>query len=127
MVSLSYQKQLPFTASQLFNLVADIESYPDFLPYCLDLKLKSEQIRAGKRVRVAQIYVGYKLIKESFTTQVIEDEETYIISSSLISGPFSHLENKWQFEPRDVGEGAFVSLNLTYQFSNNLPAVHKGI
>ena len=61
------------SADDMFRLVADVESYPKFLPLCEELKLKRRERRDGKEVLIATMVVGYKLIRESFTTEVILD------------------------------------------------------
>lgn len=120
MTKISYKKHLPYSALQMYTLVADIESYPEFLPYCLGLKVLSTQSRLGKTIREAKMEVGYKLIKESFTTRVLEDPEAMSIRSSLVSGPFSALENIWRFEDCSSPNQCCIYLDLEYEFSSKL-------
>ena len=119
MAEIKHQKHLPFTPEQMYNLVQDIEKYPEFLPYCTGLNVLSEQERSGKRIRVAEMTIGYKMLKESFTSRVLEDEKALAIRTSLVSGPFSHLENSWSFVSDEKG-GCLLQFYLTYTFSSKM-------
>src|SRR4029079_19662889 len=85
------------SAEDMFALVADIESYPKFLPLCEELMLKRREMRDGEEVLIAVMAVGYKLFRESFTTEVVLDREAQTIAVSYLDGPFSYLENNWRF------------------------------
>ena len=92
------------SADDMFKLVADVESYPKFLPLCEALKLKRREHRDGKEVLIATMVVGYKLIRESFTTEVILDSDARTIVVHYLDGPFSYLENRWTLPPVDIEE-----------------------
>ena len=79
------------SADDMFRLVADVESYPKFLPLCEALKSKRRERRDGKEVLIATMVVGYKLIRESFTTEVILDADARTIVVHYLDGPFSYL------------------------------------
>ncbi len=87
------------SADDMFALVADVESYPKFLPLCEALTLKRREQRDGKEVLTATMRVGYKLIRESFTTEVVLDPAARTILVHYLDGPFAFLENRWQFLP----------------------------
>ncbi|ODA68445.1 Ribosome association toxin RatA [Methyloligella halotolerans] len=87
------------SARNMFDLVADIEKYPGYLPLCEDLKIVSTEERNDKRVLIAKMQVGYKLIRESFTTEVVLDPADRLILVEYLDGPFSFLENRWRFMP----------------------------
>ncbi len=89
-------------AADMFALVADVEAYPRFLPLCLGLRVRKRSTgAAGLEVIVADMDVGYKSIRETFTSKVTLDPANLKILVEYIDGPFSHLENRWTF--RDTG------------------------
>ena len=87
------------SARNMFDLVADIEKYPGYLPLCEDLKIVRREERDGKQVLSAKMQVGYKLIRESRTTEVVLDPAERLILVEYLDGPFSFLQNRWHFKP----------------------------
>ncbi|MEL6968207.1 MAG: SRPBCC family protein, partial [Pseudomonadota bacterium] len=85
-------------AKDMFDLVADIERYPEFVPLCQSLTLRSRREKAGRTVLVADMTVGYKAIRETLTCQVVLNESALTISASYLDGPFKYLTNDWRFE-----------------------------
>lgn len=106
-------------ADDMFRLVSDVESYPKFLPLCEDLKLKRRERRDGKEVLIATMVVGYKLIRESFTTEVILDSEARTIVVHYLDGPFSFLENRWTFRPL-TAKSCEIDFYIAYSFRSRL-------
>ena len=106
----------------MFDLVADVEKYPGFVPLCKDLTVKSRrQLDGGKQVLVADMTVAYKVIKETFATKVTLDPERGEILVEYLDGPFRHLENKWTFEP--TGEyKCIVGFYIAYEFKSRMLA-----
>jgi coenzyme Q-binding protein COQ10 len=107
------------SAEDMFALVADIESYPKFLPLCEELMLKRREMRDGEEVLIAVMAVGYKLFRESFTTEVVLDREAQTIAVSYLDGPFSYLENRWRFIPI-LPERCEVDFYIKYSFRSRL-------
>lgn len=107
------------TPEQMFALVADIGRYPEFLPLCEALVIRSQREREGKVLMVADMTVGYKAIRETFTTQVLLLKETLTIEVKYIDGPFRYLENRWRFEP-DVQGGCSVHFYIDYEFKSRI-------
>ena len=107
------------SADDMFRLVADVESYPKFLPLCEALKLKRRETRDGKEVLIATMVVGYKLIRESFTTEVILDAEDRSIVVHYLDGPFSYLENRWGFRPL-TSKACEIDFYIAYSFRSRL-------
>jgi coenzyme Q-binding protein COQ10 len=107
------------SADDMFRLVADVESYPKFLPLCEDLKLKRRERRDGKEVLIATMVVGYKLIRESFTTEVILDSDARTIVVHYLDGPFSYLENRWTFRPLTT-KNCEIDFYIAYRFHSRL-------
>ena len=107
------------SADDMFRLVADVESYPKFLPLCEALKLKRRERRDGKEVLIATMVVGYKLIRESFTTEVILDSDARTIVVHYLDGPFSYLENRWTFRPLTL-KTCEIDFYIAYSFRSRL-------
>ncbi|MEP7455543.1 type II toxin-antitoxin system RatA family toxin [Phyllobacterium sp. SB3] len=105
-------------AEQMFDLVADVEKYPQFLPMCESLKVRSRKERDGKVLLIADMTVGYKLIRETFTSQVLLKREENIIETKYIDGPFRYLDNRWQFVPDANPEHSTVKFYIDYEFKS---------
>ncbi|KKX33686.1 type II toxin-antitoxin system RatA family toxin [Rhizobium sp. LC145] len=104
------------TPEQMYALVADIERYPEFLPLCEALTVRSRKERDEKTLLVADMTVGYKAIRETFTTQVLLNPAERIIDVKYIEGPFKYLDNRWRFEP--VADGCKVHFFIDYEFKS---------
>ena len=104
-----------YTADQMFRLVTDIEAYPEFLPWC-----RSARARAGEEqdTTVATLEVARGPIRQSFTT-CNRNTLAKSVQMQLVDGPFKYLEGCWQFKPL-TGDGARVSLEIEFEFSNML-------
>ncbi len=114
MPSFKTTRHVPYTARQMFDLVADVEHYPEFLPLCEDLNIRQRlETDDGKPQLVADMTCGYKAIRETFTTRVTLDEPNQSIHVEYIDGPFSYLKNDWRFEPA-AGNGCRVHFHIDY-------------
>ena len=107
------------TADEMFALVADIEKYPQFLPLCEGLTVRSRKERDGKTLLIADMSVGYKAVRETFTTQVYLKPDERVIEVKYIDGPFRYLSNIWRFE--DTGPGrSDVHFFIDYEFKSRI-------
>jgi coenzyme Q-binding protein COQ10 len=104
---------------QMFDLIADVEKYPEFLPLCEALTVRSRKERAGKVLLLADMTVGYKAIRETFTTQVLLNKAERMIDVKYIDGPFKYLDNLWRFEDTGVG-GCSVNFFIDYEFKSRI-------
>ncbi|KOF22450.1 cyclase [Ensifer adhaerens] len=107
------------TADQMFDLVADVEHYPEFLPLCEALTVRSRKERDGKVLLMADMTVGYKAIRETFTTQVLLNKAERVIEVKYIDGPFKYLDNRWRFEPAGEGQ-SIVHFYIDYEFKSRI-------
>lgn len=124
-------RRVPFTPQQMYALVADVEQYPQFLPLCEALTVKSRSMDQPQPVIVARMEIGYKAIREGFTTRVTLSPDQPAVLVSYLDGPFHHLENKWRFlpahDPRAKdGEGCDIAFWIDYQFKSPLLGVLMG-
>ncbi|WP_331374152.1 type II toxin-antitoxin system RatA family toxin [Sinorhizobium chiapasense] len=107
------------SADQMFDLVADVERYPQFLPLCEALSVRSRKERDGKVLLLADMTVGYKAIRETFTTQVLLNKAERKIDVNYIDGPFKYLDNEWRFEPTSE-KLSIVHFYIDYEFKSRL-------
>lgn len=124
MPSFATQRHVPFTAAQMFALVADVERYPEFLPFCSSLKVLSRQAIEGGEESVARMTVGYKAINESFTSRVRTDVADKRIDVAYLDGPFRYLENRWRLI--DDERGSTIDFFIDYEFKSRMLAVIAG-
>ncbi len=118
MPSFSTKRRVPFSATQMYALVADVERYPEFLPMCTGLTVTSRDMVAGGENLVARMSVGYKTISEAFTTQVHLRPAALAVDANYIDGPFKRLENSWRFV--DTSGGSDVDFHISYEFKSAL-------
>lgn len=104
---------------QMFALVADVENYPEFLPLCEALSVRSRRERDGVTLLVADMTVGYKAVRETFTSQVVLKPADNRIDVKYIDGPFRYLNNRWRFEETPDG-GASIHFFIDYEFKNRI-------
>jgi coenzyme Q-binding protein COQ10 len=108
------RRVLPYTPEQLYNLVADIERYPEFLPWCLAARIRK---REGRTIH-ADLMIGFRMVRERFTSKV-ELEPTRRIDVSYAEGPFKYLNNHWEFN--DAPNGACeIDFFVEFEFRNRM-------
>jgi coenzyme Q-binding protein COQ10 len=109
--------------ARMFELVADVERYPEFLPFCKSLVVRRRTNNdEGVETVVAAMSIGYKAINESFTSRVNLDRPRLKIMAEYVDGPFSFLDNRWTFTPdQSLGpDGCAVEFYITYEFKNRM-------
>lgn len=112
-------RRVSHSAQNMFDLVADVERYPEFLPLCEALKVRTKRERDGKTMLVADMTVGYKKIRETFTSQVILKPDENRIDVSYIDGPFRYLDNRWTFTDNADGTSD-VQFYIDYEFKSRV-------
>ena len=125
MVGIRETRRLPYSAEQMFDLVADIERYPEFVPLCQSLNTRSSRHKAGREILLADMTAGYKSIRETFTCQVLADSQALKIDVKYIEGPFKHLHNAWGFEARGK-DNCCVHFHLDYELRSKMLAMAAG-
>ena len=122
----SSRRRVRHTAPQMFDLVADVERYPEFVPLCKSLKVRQRTpTEDGTEVIVADMTVSFKLVRETFTSRVTLDRPNLKIMVEYLRGPFSSLENRWTFEPKS-GTECDVGFFITYEFKSRMLAMLMG-
>ena len=126
MPKFSSKRRVNHSASEMFDLVADVERYPEFVPLCSALKIRQRMAKPDStEVLVADMTVSFKLVKESFTSRVTLDRASLNILVEYLRGPFSNLENRWTFEPKSDVE-CDVGFFLNYEFKSRMLAMLMG-
>ena len=110
MTTHSEQKLVPFTPDQLFEMVSDVQSYPKFLPWCVGARIRS----ADDELIVADLMIGYKLLRERFTSRVTLDRAKWKIETEFTDGPFKFLRNQWEF--KSCPEGCQIVFLVEFEF-----------
>src|SRR4051794_30124562 len=126
MPSFNSRRPVKHSAPQMFDLVADVERYPEFVPLCSSLKVRQRTPQAdGTEIVICDMTVSFKLVREAFTSRVTLDRPNLKIQVEYLRGPFSNLENRWTFEPKtdvDCDVGFF----LTYEFKSRMLSMLMG-
>lgn len=109
-------------AAEMFDLVADVERYPEFLPLCQGLKIRRRvPLEDGREELVADMRIGYKAVRETFVSRVTLDRARQSILVEYVDGPFRKMENRWRFE--DIAGdnvASTVEFYLDYEFKSRL-------
>ncbi len=106
------------TARQMYDLVADVEAYPQFLPLCEGLRVRTRTpTPTHGEVLVADMQVGYGLIRERFTSKVTLEPDTLFIGSTYLDGPFKRMDNHWRFHDTSAGRSEVVFF-IDYEFKS---------
>lgn len=123
MPSHSETKRLPYTARQMYDLVADVASYPKFLPWTSAARIRSRTpVAGGGEVMEADLVISFKVFRERFGSRVTLWPEAQKIDTEYLDGPFRHMRSTWGF--RDVPGGCEVDFHVDFEFRN---AILQGI
>jgi coenzyme Q-binding protein COQ10 len=126
MPQFSSKRRVRHSAPQMFDLVADVERYPEFVPLCRTLKIRQRTPGPdGTEIVIADMTVSFKLVREGFTSRVTLDHPNLKILVEYLQGPFSNLENRWTFEPKSDG-ACDVGFFLAYEFKSRMLAMLMG-
>jgi coenzyme Q-binding protein COQ10 len=126
MPEFSTKRRVRHAAAEMFDLVADIRKYPEFVPLCSALTVKSRNEKDdGTIVMVADMTVAYKIVRETFTSRVTLDRPNLRIFVEYLSGPFKRMHNRWIFYP--AGDSAcHVEFFISYEFKSRALAMLMG-
>ncbi|MGH6922421.1 MAG: type II toxin-antitoxin system RatA family toxin [Propylenella sp.] len=121
----STTRRVPHPPEKMFDLVADVERYPEFVPFCERLTVRKRKSENGREVIVADMTIGYKLIRETFTSRVVFDRGALKIEGHDLAGPFRRMENHWTFHALPGG-GSEVRFQIAYEFRSRTLAMLMG-
>ena len=125
MPQFSTKRRVRHAATDMFNLVADVDKYPQFVPLCRALAVKSRTEKDGRIVLVADMTVAYKIIRETFTSRVTLDQQGLKILVEYLNGPFKRMQNRWTFYPVET-KVCDVEFFIDYEFRSRTLALLMG-
>jgi coenzyme Q-binding protein COQ10 len=110
-------KIMPYTAQQMYDLVADVQSYPKFLPWNAAARIRSREQFDDHEVMLADLVISFKVFREKFGSKVVLWPDEMKIDTQYLDGPFKYLKSWWQF--RDLGDGTCeVEFFVDFEFKN---------
>ena len=116
-------RTLPYTAQQMYDLVADVQSYPAFLPWTAAARIRSREDVGDTEVLLADLVISFKVFRETFGSRVILHPAEKRIETSYIDGPFRHMESVWAFRDMPAADGApgcEVDFTVDFEFRSRL-------
>lgn len=114
----SETKELPYSAQQMYDLVADVGKYPDFLPWTAAARIRSDVDQGDHRVMDADLVISFKVFRERFTSRVTLWPQDKRIDTEYLDGPFKYMHSNWRFE--DVQGGCKVHFHVDFEFRNRI-------
>ena len=126
MPQFSTKRRVQHSAADMFDLVADVKSYPEFVPMCSDMRVRSKTGKGeGVTVLVAAMTVAYKMVHQTFTSRATLDNSNLKILVEYLDGPFRRMQNRWAFHP--TGEQTCeVEFFIDYEFRSRTLAIMMG-
>ena len=118
MPSHSETRRLPYTAQQMYDLVADVASYPDFLPWTAAARIREVTDKGDHQVMLADLVISFKVFRERFGSRVVLWPDAMKIDTEYLDGPFKHMISNWAFQ--DADGGCDVSFAVDFEFKNRL-------
>jgi coenzyme Q-binding protein COQ10 len=112
----SETKKLPYTAQQMYDLVADVARYPEFLPWCAASRVRSVTPKGAAQVMDADLVISFKVFREKFGSRVTLWPEEKRIDTEYLEGPFKYMKSNWAFA--DVEGGCDVTFFVDFEFRN---------
>lgn len=125
MPQFSTKRRVRHAATDMFDLVADVEKYPQFVPLCSALTVKTRAEKDGRTVLVADMTVAYKIIRETFTSRVTLDRQSLTILVEYLDGPFKRMQNRWTFYSVET-KVCDVEFFIDYEFRSRTLAMLMG-
>lgn len=113
----SETRQLPYSAQQMYDLVADVANYPKFLPWCAAARLRSLTDQPdGTQLMEADLVISFKVFRERFGSRVLLNPMIKRIDTEYLDGPFKYLKSHWEFS--DAEQGCAVAFYVDFEFKN---------
>jgi coenzyme Q-binding protein COQ10 len=118
MPSHSESRRVPYDADLMFAIVADVERYPEFLPWVVALQVLSRAHQVGNEIVLAELQVGFHRLRERYTSRIVADPQNRTIDVTQVHGVFRELENRWRFTPD--GKGCRIDFSVQFEFQSRL-------
>lgn len=110
---------MPYTAQQMYDLVADVASYPKFLPWTAAARIRSTEPKDAGIEMLADLVISFKVFRERFGSRFMLYPEARKIDTEYLDGPFRHMKSNWSFQPSADG-GCDVSFFVDFEFKNRI-------
>ena len=110
----SEKRILPYAPGQMFDLVIDVDRYPEFLPWCIAARVT----RREPGLLVADMVIGFKMVRERFTSHVDYDAHALTVDTTYVNGPFKQMVSRWRFLPHP--EGCLIDFFVDFEFKSRL-------
>ncbi|HEX3808767.1 MAG TPA: type II toxin-antitoxin system RatA family toxin [Rhizomicrobium sp.] len=120
----SESRIVPYTADLMYSIAADVERYPEFVPWCAALRVLSRGREGDKKILVAETVVGFKALRERYTSRVVLDPGARTIDVTLVEGVFRRLENHWRFTP--MGAQSKLDFAIMFEFKSKMLSAIAG-
>lgn len=114
----SESRIVPYDADLMFSIVADVERYPEFLPWVAGLRVLSRATEEGRDIAIAEMQVGFHYLRERYTSRIVLDPVARRVDVRQVHGVFRELENCWRFTPE--GRGCRIDFFVSFEFRNRL-------
>jgi|TARA_B100000780_G_scaffold55217_1_gene34704 coenzyme Q-binding protein COQ10 len=109
-------RNLPYTANQMYDLVADVVNYPEFLPWCAASRIKTVTSDGPRDIMTVDLIISFKVFRERFTSKVVLHSDGLFVDTEYLDGPFKYMKSTWQFV--DVEGGCTVEFFVDFEFKN---------
>ena len=127
MPSFKTARRVRHSAANMFDLVADVERYPEFVPLCQTLRVRRRTDGPpGVKVLLCDMAVGYRAVRERFTSRVTLDRPQFRVLVEYVDGPFSYLDNAWNFRDESDPAGCRIEFFIAYEFRSRILAALMG-
>jgi coenzyme Q-binding protein COQ10 len=124
MPSHSESRFVPYDADLMFAIVADVERYPEFLPWVVALRVLSRAKDGAAEIVIAEMQVGFHRFRERYTSRIVANPKKRCIDVAQVQGVFRELENHWRFTPQ--GKGCRIDFNVRFEFKSRLLSALAG-
>jgi coenzyme Q-binding protein COQ10 len=115
---------VPYNADLMFAIVADVERYPEFLPWVVSLRVLSRAKDGDAEILIAEMQVGFQVLRERYTSRIVADPKTRRVDVRQVQGVFRELENCWRFTPD--GKGCRIDFDVRFEFKSRLLSAIAG-
>lgn len=115
----SETRPVAYTAAQMYDLVADVAKYPEFLPWTAAARIRSKTDAGDHTVMLADLVISFKVFRETFGSRVILWPDAQKIDTEYLDGPFKHMVSNWAFTDTDGG-GSDISFHVDFEFRNRI-------
>lgn len=115
----SETRNLPYSAAQMYALVADVAAYPKFLPWCAAARIRSVRETGNGSEMLADLVISFKVFREKFGSRVSLVPEAHQIDTEYLDGPFRYMQSRWTFTDLEEG-GCKVDFHTDFEFKNRV-------